>query len=646
MPKVYKVLVTTMEAELDFSIQQNTTVKQVFEQTAKTIELRELWYFGLEYKDSYGDRSFMAMDRKVLSHSLSSENPIQLRFRAMYYPEDASTELLQFITKRLFYLQVKESILNDDVYCAPDTAVLLASLACQVKYGDRKTANLSVDQLAREKLLPPRILGQFKISALDWAERIANWWSEHDQMLRDEAMVEYLKVCQELEMYGVTYFAIRNKRNTVLSLGVDSWGINIYDPADKLTPKIGFAWTDLGAIRCSKKKLVLKASGQKTADFVIYTDHERITKRITALCIGNHQLFFRRRLPDTPELEQLKLEANEERQKQLRERQRIQAELEAKKRREEREREEREAAAARAAAAAAATATVQLVVETRDDHKHVHIKADDDKKSDDEDAKKVDITIVKTENAAIVIAHHEQEDHKHEEHDEHREEHDHQQDEQQQYEQVAERIEQIVEAIRERRDSDSKDSSKADSDSDQEKFEHRESEVKHLEVAIVLANLDDSNDERRQSEPLKEALAQAVESNGDENVVEETVTKTDKADSFYAPPQRTFGSVAATNQLEKRFSVDESDGLEIALTPIDLVQSSVDSVPVLQQNLSREAKLRLLRDDLMPARDQSRLMPNDILHIENQRTGRDKFKTLREIRQGNTKKRVEEFECM
>ncbi len=44
--------------------------------------------------------------------------------------------------------------------------------------------------------------------------------------------------------------------------------------------------------------------------------------------------------------------------------------------------------------------------------------------------------------------------------------------------------------------------------------------------------------------------------------------------------------------------------------------------------------------------DPLKLVRNDRLNEENQRKGVDKFKTLKNIRQGNTKKRVDEFEAM
>jgi len=36
----------------------------------------------------------------------------------------------------------------------------------------------------------------------------------------------------------------------------------------------------------------------------------------------------------------------------------------------------------------------------------------------------------------------------------------------------------------------------------------------------------------------------------------------------------------------------------------------------------------------------------DIIHGENVKAGRDKYKTLKQIRSGNTKHRIDEFECM
>ena len=50
---------------------------------------------------------------------------------------------------------------------------------------------------------------------------------------REDSMMEYLKIAQDLEMYGVNYFEIKNKKGTELWLGVDALGLNIYEHDDK-----------------------------------------------------------------------------------------------------------------------------------------------------------------------------------------------------------------------------------------------------------------------------------------------------------------------------------------------------------------------------------------------------------------------------
>lgn len=49
----------------------------------------------------------------------------------------------------------------------------------------------------------------------------------------------------------------------------------------------------------------------------------RINKRILALCMGNHELYMRRRKPDTIEVQQMKQQAKEERMQRKLEQERL-----------------------------------------------------------------------------------------------------------------------------------------------------------------------------------------------------------------------------------------------------------------------------------------------------------------------------------
>lgn len=56
--------------------------------------------------------------------------------------------------------------------------------------------------------------------------------------------------------------------------------------------------------------------------------------------------------------------------------------------------------------------------------------------------------------------------------------------------------------------------------------------------------------------------------------------------------------------------------------------------------------LKELRKHLEQAKDPHKQTREDTIHQENVKEGRDKYKTLKQIRQGNTKKRIDEFESM
>lgn len=93
---------------------------------------------------------------QVTSQDVKKENPLQFKFRAKFFPEDVSEELIQSITQKLFFLQVKESILSDEVYCPPETAVLLASYSVQAKFEDYNKELHRPGYLVSERLLPHR----------------------------------------------------------------------------------------------------------------------------------------------------------------------------------------------------------------------------------------------------------------------------------------------------------------------------------------------------------------------------------------------------------------------------------------------------------------------------------------------------------
>lgn len=276
------------------------------------------------------------------SSSLSSNRnkpvpQMSFLFLAKFFPEDVAEELIQEITQHLFFLQVKQAILNEDIYCPPEASVLLASYAVQAKYGDYEEATYKPGMLAdAEDLLPQRVIDQYQMTPEMWEERIRVWYADHRGMTADEAEMEYLKIAQDLDMYGVNYFPISNKKESEIWLGVTAMGLNIYEKENKLSPKITFPWNEIRNISYDDKKFTIKPVDKNAPFFHFYSSKTRMNKLILDLCIGNHDLYMKRRRPDTMEMQQMKAQAKEEKLRRQAERSKF---IREKQLREEAERE-------------------------------------------------------------------------------------------------------------------------------------------------------------------------------------------------------------------------------------------------------------------------------------------------------------------
>ncbi|XP_011604378.1 radixin-like [Takifugu rubripes] len=578
MPKPINVRVTTMDAELEFAIQPNTIGKQLFDQVIKTVGLREVWFFGLQYTDSKGYITWLKLNKKVTQQDVKKENPLQFKFRAKFFPEDISEELIQEITQRLFFLQVKEAILNDENYCPPETAVLLASYSVQAKYGDYSKDTHKPGYLTHERLLPQRVLEQHKLTKEQWEDRIQTWHEEHRGMLREDSMMEYLKIAQDLEMYGVNYFEIKNKKGTQLWLGVDALGLNIYEHEDKLTPKIGFPWSEIRNISFNDKKFVIKPIDKKAPDFVFYAPRLRINKRVLALCMGNHELYMRRRKPDTIEVQQMKAQAREE--KHHKQMERAQFENEKKKREcaeKEKERIQREnnelMEKMRQIEAQRTRAEKELEAQTR-----LAMELEQERKKAREETKRLDKEKQAAEEARMKLAQMAE-------------------DQQKTQEQLATELAEFTSRI-------------TLLEEDKRK---KDNEATEWQQKALLAQEDLEKAKLEHQNAVTVVLGRPAENEHDEH------------DENHAE-----ASAELSNE---------------GVCDLDL-RSEEERVTEAQKNQRVKQQLQALSSELAQARDETKKTQNDVLHAENVKAGRDKYKTLRQIRQGNTKQRIDEFESM
>jgi radixin len=577
MPKSLNVRVTTMDAELEFAIQQSTTGKQLFDQVVKTIGLREVWFFGLQYTDPKGDLTWIKLYKKVMSQDIQKTDPLQFKFRAKFYPEDVAEELIQDITLRLFYLQVKNAILSDEIYCPPETSVLLASYAVQARHGDFNKATHVAGFLVNDRLLPQRVIDQHKMSKDEWETSITTWWQEHRGMLREDAMMEYLKIAQDLEMYGVNYFEIRNKKGTELWLGVDALGLNIYEKDDKLTPKIGFPWSEIRNISFNDKKFIIKPIDKKAPDFVFFAPRVRINKRILALCMGNHELYMRRRKPDTIDVQQMKAQAREEKNAKQQEREKLQLALAARERAEKKQQEYED--------------RLRTMQEEINRSQANLMEAQDMIRRLEEQLKQLQLSKDELETR------------------------------QNELQEMLTRFEE----------------SKNMEEAERQKLED-EINAKQIEVAKIQEEVAEKDSEtRRLQEEVEEARLKQQEA------AAALLAATQTPQHHHLAEEENGDDDDTTNGDNGSGGGDVSRDLD---TDEHIKDPIEDRRTLAERNERLHDQLKALKQDLAQSRDDTMETVNDKIHRENVRQGRDKYKTLREIRKGNTKRRVDQFENM
>uniref|UniRef100_A0A674MKH0 Ezrin a n=1 Tax=Takifugu rubripes TaxID=31033 RepID=A0A674MKH0_TAKRU len=550
--------------ELEFSFQPNTTGKQLFDQIARTIGLRETWYFGLQYTDVKGTTSWLNPDKKVMSQDMKKEIPLQLKMRVKFYPEDAAEELIQDITKRLFFLQVKENILSEDIYCPPETAVLLASYAIQVKYGEYDKSKHQAGYLSSERLLPRRVLEQHRLSKEQWEDRIQVWHQEHGAMLKEEAMTEYLKITQDLEMYGINYFDIKNKKGTDLWLGVDALGINVYGKQDKLTPKIGFPWSEIRNVSFNDKKFTIKPLDKKANDFVLVVPRLRVNKCIMQMCTGNHELYRRRRSPDTIEVQQMKAQAQAERLQKKMERY---------------------------------AGTFIFIKRNRNDNKYSDLR--------DISGCRPPVELQEQLERAMRL-----------------------EEERRRAEQEAARLEtERMEAII------AKEELARQAEDQLRSQEQLAAELAEYSVKIsLLEEAKRSKEEEAESWHSKENLVRT----------KEELQNVRRADSIPASSSSSSDSESDHEHSEE----NSTYSAELQTQDFSNHHMEEERLTEAEKNKQLQDKLKALSSELEQAQYENRKTQNDLLHAKNIQAGRDKYKTLRQIRQGNTKQRIDEFEAL
>jgi len=559
-----------MDTELEFTIMNKTTGKLLFDQVVQTTGLREIWYFGLQYTDIMGVESWLNLDKKVQDQKVKKEATLQFRFRVRFYPENVTDEIIQGSTLRLLYLQVKADILNETIYSPAEKAVLLASFATQAKYGNFEANVHEAGYLSNDKILPEATMTGHKLSREEWENKISLFHAKHKGMTREDAMMEYLKVAQDLETFGIAYYDISNKKGSELILGVDALGVNVYNQGDRLSPKINFPWSEINRISFKSNNFIVKLNDKKSPKFIGSCRQPKMAKKIYELASGNHEMYMRRRRPDTLEVQQMKAQKREEEAAKAKEKAELSKEI-----------------AARAKAE-------QMREEMEAKYKEMEEK-------------------IKKREAEL--------------------------------EEANENIKKLEEQLRELREA-------------KENLESQQDELKDMMQKLEEAKNLEAEERHKMEEEIRVKQDEIEEF---KNVVEEKERQTKELQEEVEISKQkleettaTFTSAVETeNGDASSVSSEENDNRSVSSDDkehtTDIPEIIVDPVEERKVDMDAEmsADLAELEKELEDKKHEDNETDETKVYRENLKiSGADKYKTLREVRKGNTKRRIDNFENM
>ncbi|XP_071972670.1 tyrosine-protein phosphatase non-receptor type 13 isoform X3 [Engystomops pustulosus] len=294
--KVNIILLSGQRLELTCDVK--STCKDVFDMVVAHIGLVEHHLFAFAMlKDS--EFFFIDLDQKlskVAPEGWKEDTKkkgkagvtFTLYFRVKFFVDDVSLIQHSF-TRHQYYLQQRKDVLEERLHCDDETALLLASLALQAEYGDYHPDVHGLTYYRMEHYLPTRVIEKLDLSYLK--EELPRLHSTYAGASEKETEIEFLKVCQRLQEYGVHFHRVfpEKKSQTGILFGVCPKGVLIFEVHNGTrTPVLRFPWRETKKISFTKKKISL----QNTSDgikHVFQTDSSKTCQYLLHLCSSQHK---------------------------------------------------------------------------------------------------------------------------------------------------------------------------------------------------------------------------------------------------------------------------------------------------------------------------------------------------------------------